>query len=91
MPILRPTALEIATILEDHCGLHCSCIASPTSGRHRRERVKLGFHLTTTSPIPTSSSHQMVRSKAKVYLEEWVNISHGFILHLGDVFQSFHK
>ena len=39
VPILRPTALEIATIREDHFGLHCSCIALPTGGRHRRERV----------------------------------------------------
>ena len=39
VPILRPTVLEIATIREDHFGLHCSCIASPTGGRHRRERV----------------------------------------------------
>ena len=39
VPILRPTALEIATIREDHFGPHCSCIASPTGGRHRRERV----------------------------------------------------
>ena len=40
VPILRPTALEIATIREDHFGLHCSCIASPTDARYRRERVK---------------------------------------------------
>ena len=77
VPILRPTVLEIATIREDHFGLHCSCIASPTGGRHRRERVKIVFELvsafgavglSTGYPNVTSSFATVLLRPSKIIL-----------------------